>query len=194
MTITIYTDSRYNFTMTHVYRDLYRERGLLTPEEKEIQSRKEILTLLEAICLPKRVTIMHCKEHQKKGGGFLWSQKQWNSWLGSLGSGLRMSGTSWSLNSPARTQITGPLGTPQGILTGSNKNWPHELTQDEGCCQMSDTSSHMSGKEAGYRSPPSHWSREHKTELVRLRYFIPNLKNVIENTHFWMFHLCPGKP
>lgn len=129
-----------------------------------------------------------------KKGGFLWSQKQWNSWLGSLGSGLRTSGTSWSLNSPARTQITGPPGTPQGILTGSNKNWPHELTQDEGCCQMSDTSSHMSGKEAGYRSPPSHWSREHKTELVRLRYFIPNLNNVIKNTHFWMFHLCPGKP
>lgn len=106
--------------------DLYRERGLLTSEGKEMKCRKVILILSEAICLPKRVTIMHFKGHQK--GGFLWSHKQWNSWFYSMGNGLRMSGTSRSLNSPSRTQITGPPGMPQGILTGPNKNWTHELT------------------------------------------------------------------
>lgn len=45
--------------MTHVPRDLYRERELLTSEEKEI------LTLLETIWLPHKVAIIHWKGHQK---------------------------------------------------------------------------------------------------------------------------------
>jgi hypothetical protein len=38
---------------------------LLTSAGKEIKHRKEILAQLEAILLPKRVAIIHCKGHQR---------------------------------------------------------------------------------------------------------------------------------
>lgn len=61
----IYTDSRYAFATTHVHGAIYKERGLLTAGGKDIKNREEILALLEAIWLPKKVAIIHCKCHQK---------------------------------------------------------------------------------------------------------------------------------
>ncbi|XP_066203030.1 uncharacterized protein [Saccopteryx leptura] len=61
----IYTDSRYAFATAHVHGAIYRERGLLTTAGKEIKNKDEILALLEAIWLPKKVAIIHCKGHQK---------------------------------------------------------------------------------------------------------------------------------
>ena len=58
--INIYTDSRYAFATAHIHGAIYRQRGLLTSAGKEIKNKEEILALLEAIYLPKRVAIVHC--------------------------------------------------------------------------------------------------------------------------------------
>jgi hypothetical protein len=46
-------------------RALYRERGFLTSEDKNIKNAQKILALLEALWLPKTVAIIHCQGHQK---------------------------------------------------------------------------------------------------------------------------------
>jgi ribonuclease HI len=51
--INIYTDSRYAFTTAHIQGTIYRQRGLLTFAGKDIKNKEEILSLLEAIHLPK---------------------------------------------------------------------------------------------------------------------------------------------
>ncbi|XP_053512397.1 uncharacterized protein LOC128626051 [Artibeus jamaicensis] len=63
--VNIYTDSRYAFATAHVHGAIYKERGLLTAGGKDVKNREEILTLLEAIWLPKKVAIIHCRGHQK---------------------------------------------------------------------------------------------------------------------------------
>lgn len=64
-TINIYADSRYAFATAHVHGAIYRQRGLLTSEGKDIKNKEEILSVLEAIHLPRRVAIVHCPGHQK---------------------------------------------------------------------------------------------------------------------------------
>jgi hypothetical protein len=49
--------------MAHVHGALYRERGFLTSEGKNINNAQEILALLEALWLPKKVAIIHCRGH-----------------------------------------------------------------------------------------------------------------------------------
>ncbi|XP_053059813.1 uncharacterized protein LOC128311890 isoform X2 [Acinonyx jubatus] len=63
--VTVYTDSRYAFATAHIHGAIYRERGLLTAEGKDIKNRDEILALLVAIWAPKKLTIVHCPGHQK---------------------------------------------------------------------------------------------------------------------------------
>lgn len=63
--LNIYTDSRYAFATIHVHAAIYRERGLLTAEGKTVKNKEEILSLLEAVWLPKKVAVIHCKGHQK---------------------------------------------------------------------------------------------------------------------------------
>ncbi|KAK1346720.1 hypothetical protein QTO34_000580 [Cnephaeus nilssonii] len=65
--INIYTDSRYAFATAHVHGAIYWQRGLLTSAGKEIKNKEEILSLLEAVHLPKKVAIIHCPGHQKRG-------------------------------------------------------------------------------------------------------------------------------
>lgn len=61
----IYTDSRYAFATAHIHGEIYRQRGLLTSEEKQTKNKAEILELLQALFLPKRLSIIHCPGHQK---------------------------------------------------------------------------------------------------------------------------------
>ena len=61
----IYTDSRYAFATAHVHGEIYQRRGLLTSEGKEIKNKNEILHLLQALFLPKKLSIIHCPGHQK---------------------------------------------------------------------------------------------------------------------------------
>lgn len=63
--LNVYTDSRYTFATAHIHGAIYRERGLLTAEGKTIKNKDEILTLLAALWLPKRLAIIHCPGHQK---------------------------------------------------------------------------------------------------------------------------------
>ncbi|XP_053446530.1 uncharacterized protein LOC128585432 [Nycticebus coucang] len=63
--VNTYTDSRYAFATAHIHGAIYRQRGLLTSAGKDIKNKKEILDLLEAIHLPKKVAIIHCPGHQK---------------------------------------------------------------------------------------------------------------------------------
>ncbi|XP_038624004.1 uncharacterized protein LOC119946658 [Tachyglossus aculeatus] len=64
-TVNIYTDSRYAFATLHVHAMIYKERGLLTAGGRAIKNASEILALLTAIWLPKRVAVIHCRGHQQ---------------------------------------------------------------------------------------------------------------------------------
>ncbi|XP_005527916.1 PREDICTED: uncharacterized protein LOC102109491, partial [Pseudopodoces humilis] len=63
--INIYTDSRYAFGVVHAHGAIWKERGLLNSQGKNIKHAQEILQLLEAVQLPEQVAIMHIKAHQK---------------------------------------------------------------------------------------------------------------------------------
>lgn len=63
--LNMYTNSRYAFATAHIHGEIYRRRGLLTSEGKEIKNKAEILASLKALFLPKRLSIMHCPGHQK---------------------------------------------------------------------------------------------------------------------------------
>jgi len=63
--VNIYTDSKYTFGIVHAHGAIWKERGLLNSQGKNIKHAEEILKLLEAVQLPKKVAIMHIKAHQK---------------------------------------------------------------------------------------------------------------------------------
>ena len=52
--ITIYTDSRYAYGTVHIQGPIYKERGLLTAEGKEIKNLPEIRRLLAAVHCPRQ--------------------------------------------------------------------------------------------------------------------------------------------
>ncbi|XP_061469375.1 uncharacterized protein LOC133378765 [Rhineura floridana] len=64
--VTVYTDSKYAFLTVQVHGALYRERGFLTAEGKEIAHAPEIRQLLEAVWKPFRVAVIHCRAHTGK--------------------------------------------------------------------------------------------------------------------------------
>jgi ribonuclease HI len=66
--INIYTGSWYAFATAHVHGAIYRQHGLLTSAGKDIKNKEEILSLLEAVHLPRKVAIIHCPGHQKGAG------------------------------------------------------------------------------------------------------------------------------
>ncbi|XP_068031589.1 uncharacterized protein [Anomalospiza imberbis] len=63
--VNIYQDSRYAFGVVHAHGAIWRERGLLNSQGKNIKHAQEILRLLDAVQLPEKVAIMHIKAHQK---------------------------------------------------------------------------------------------------------------------------------
>ena len=63
--LNVYTDSRYAFATAHIHGEIYRRRGLLTSEGREIKNKAEILALLKALFLPRKLSIIHCPGHQK---------------------------------------------------------------------------------------------------------------------------------
>lgn len=56
--------------MVHAHGAIWKERGLLTAQEKQIKHAEEILKLLGAIKQPEKVAIMHCWGHQKGTADF----------------------------------------------------------------------------------------------------------------------------
>lgn len=63
--VNIYTDSKYAFGVVHAHGAIWKERGLLNSQGKNIKHAEEILKLLEAVQLPEKVAIIHIKTHQK---------------------------------------------------------------------------------------------------------------------------------
>ncbi|XP_017653047.1 uncharacterized protein LOC108490706 [Nannospalax galili] len=66
--VNIYTDSRYAFATAHIHGEIYRRRGLLTLAGKDIKNKEAIVTLLQALYLPKQVSIIHYPGHQQDQG------------------------------------------------------------------------------------------------------------------------------
>uniref|UniRef100_M3YLA8 Uncharacterized protein n=1 Tax=Mustela putorius furo TaxID=9669 RepID=M3YLA8_MUSPF len=62
--VTIYTDSKYAYLITHTHSALWQERGFLTTKGTPIASGPLIAKLLEALSLPTEVAIVHCRGHQ----------------------------------------------------------------------------------------------------------------------------------
>lgn len=63
--INIWTDSKYAFGVVHAHGAIWKERGLLNTQKKQIKHAQEILDLLKTINLPEKVAIMHCQGHRK---------------------------------------------------------------------------------------------------------------------------------
>ncbi|MEJ1288715.1 hypothetical protein NN561_019749 [Cricetulus griseus] len=64
--VNIYTDSHYAFTIAHVHGEIYRRQGLLTSAGKDIKNKTEILKLLQALYLPRRLSIIHCPDTRRE--------------------------------------------------------------------------------------------------------------------------------
>jgi ribonuclease HI len=62
--VTVYTDSRYAFGTVHVHGTIYRERGFITVEGKELRNLPEIQRLLMAVQKPQAVAVVHIPGHQ----------------------------------------------------------------------------------------------------------------------------------
>jgi ribonuclease HI len=62
--VTVYTDSRYAFGTVHVHGAIYRERGFITAEGKELHNLLEIQRLLIAVQKPQAVAVVHVPGHQ----------------------------------------------------------------------------------------------------------------------------------
>jgi len=63
--IIIWTDSKYAFGVVQAHGAIWKERGLLYTQGKQITHAQEILRLLEEVQLAEKVAIMYCKAHQK---------------------------------------------------------------------------------------------------------------------------------
>ena len=84
----LYTDSRYAFATLHVHGDLYKERSLLTASEKDIKNKEEILTLLDAVWEPRRVTVIHHRGHQNEDASQAWGNRLANKTTKQAAEGL----------------------------------------------------------------------------------------------------------
>jgi ribonuclease HI len=62
--VTVYTDSRYAFSTVHVHSTIYRERGFITAEGKELHNLPEIQRLLIVVQKPQAVAVVHVPGHQ----------------------------------------------------------------------------------------------------------------------------------
>ena len=62
--VTIYTDSKYAFSIVHSHGAIWKERGLLTSGRKEIKYVEETLALLDSVMMPEKVSIVHYLGHQ----------------------------------------------------------------------------------------------------------------------------------
>lgn len=64
--VTIYTDSQYAFSTTHVFAQMWKNRGMITSTGKPVNHATLLQDLLNAIQLPKQLAICKCAAHTKK--------------------------------------------------------------------------------------------------------------------------------
>jgi ribonuclease HI len=63
-TANIYTDTKYAFLIAHSHAAIWKERGFLTTRGTPVVNGPLIAKLLQALQLPREVTIIHCRGHQ----------------------------------------------------------------------------------------------------------------------------------
>jgi hypothetical protein len=63
--VNISADSKYAFLILHAHAANWRERVMLTTTWPPIKHACDILALLGTVLLPKEVSVIHCKGHQK---------------------------------------------------------------------------------------------------------------------------------
>ena len=62
-TVTIYTDSKYGFSVCHDFYAIWKHRGFLTSTGKPIAHHVLVKNLLAAIMLPKTIAVCKCQAH-----------------------------------------------------------------------------------------------------------------------------------
>ncbi|KAK2920516.1 hypothetical protein Q8A73_000001, partial [Channa argus] len=65
-TVNIYTDSRYAFGVVHDFGCLWRQRGFMTSAGTPIAHHTLVAALLNAILLPKQISVIKCDAHTNK--------------------------------------------------------------------------------------------------------------------------------
>ncbi|KAI3365419.1 hypothetical protein L3Q82_010512 [Scortum barcoo] len=68
-TVTIYTDSRYAFGVVHDFGALWKHRNFLKSDGKPILHHSKIIALLDAILLPKAISVCKCVAHTHASDG-----------------------------------------------------------------------------------------------------------------------------
>ena len=63
--INVYTDSKYAFLILHAHAGIWKERRMLSARSSPIKHKELILRLLEAVKLPAKLAVIHCKGHQR---------------------------------------------------------------------------------------------------------------------------------
>jgi ribonuclease HI len=63
--VNIYTDSKYAFLILHAHAAIWKERGMLSTTGSPIKYARDIPALLDAVLLPKEVSVINCRGHQK---------------------------------------------------------------------------------------------------------------------------------
>ncbi|XP_015674328.1 uncharacterized protein LOC107290004, partial [Protobothrops mucrosquamatus] len=64
-TLNVWTDSKYAFLTLHAHGAVYKERGFRDSAGKYVQHGHLIQRLLNAVQMPTKVAVMHCKGHQR---------------------------------------------------------------------------------------------------------------------------------
>jgi ribonuclease HI len=62
--VNIYIDSKYAFLILHAHEAIWKERGILTTTRTPIRHAHNILALRDVV-FPKKVSVIHCRGHQK---------------------------------------------------------------------------------------------------------------------------------
>ena len=63
--INVYMDSKYAFLILHAHAAIWKGRRMLSARSSPIKHKELILRLLEAVKLPAKLAVIHCKSHQK---------------------------------------------------------------------------------------------------------------------------------
>jgi ribonuclease HI len=63
--VNIYAYSKYAFLILHAHAAIWKEKGMLTTPGSPIRHAHDILALLDAVLLPKEVSVIPYRGHQK---------------------------------------------------------------------------------------------------------------------------------
>ncbi|XP_039174653.1 protein NYNRIN-like [Crotalus tigris] len=65
LNLTIYTDSKYAFGVVQTFGKIWKERGYVTSQGKDLIHQQLVEEVLSALVLPHRIAVVHLRAHQK---------------------------------------------------------------------------------------------------------------------------------